>query len=146
MLGLLGAHQAHQVDWACITRRNHMCGRCDTKVAQLAVPFWRDPICRPRRRQYRTHTKRAHVSRLQRAAHIIGNLVHRRAARICGRDDRYEGPIVVNLHVAQDAQLGNRDDGNLWIGDGIQRGARTSKPCGGVSGDDRFGYHDAHGN
>ena len=73
------------------------------------------------------HPKRADVRRRQGTFDIKGNDVHSRAAGI-GRCDLHDDAVAVQTDIAQDAQIGDRQNGNFRIDDTVESRSRPRQP------------------
>ncbi len=73
------------------------------------------------------HPKRADVRRRQGTFDIKGDDVHRRAAGI-GRCDLHNDATTLQTDIAQDAQIGDRQNGNFRIDDTVESFSCSRQP------------------
>ena len=90
-------------------------GRRDAVAAQLGRAFGADPVARPGRRALHADPRRAEAGAVERGDDARLDHLGRRAARIGRRRRRRRARRRRSMHVADDAEVDDRDDRHLGI-------------------------------
>ena len=95
-------------------------GRRDAVGAQLLARLGRHPVGGPGGGELGDDAA-FDARALQHGADVVGDLVHGGAAAVGGSDDHLDAAVGAAAQVAQDAHLAQGDDGDLGVGQLVER-------------------------